>query len=134
MVGEPADVVARFIRGWELLDPEMILGAVAPDMVLVWGTDHDEVWRSRIELSASVDRQVEAFSQPSYSWADGDPAILTIGEISVVAGVLRVSAESQGSAHSVDMRSTFVVRGGLDDGALVHAHFSVGAERQAVPY
>lgn len=134
MVGEPGEVVARFIRGWELLDPEMILGAVAPDMVLVWGTDHEEVWRSRMELSLSVDRQLEAFSHPSYSWAEGDPTTLTMGEVSVVAGVLRVAAESQGSAHSVEMRSTFVVRGGLDDGALVHAHFSVGAERQAVPY
>lgn len=131
---EPNDVVSRFIQGWERLDSGMILGTFAKDMTLVWGTDEDEVWRTTDEISAAVDRQVKAFSHPRYVWGPGDPTVLNAGELSVVAGVLNVSVESEGSVHETAMRSTFVVRGGLSEGAIVHAHFSVGSELPAAPY
>ncbi len=135
MVTPARTVVEQFIKGWEGLDHNKIVETISEEnTVLIWGTDADEVWRSRTQFALAVDEQISAFDQPRYTWAPGDPLEFVESSSGVVAGTLRVEFVVDQSPVQVEMRSTFFVQEQQGEWRIAHAHFSTAEPGRVVNY
>ena len=134
MTSDVRDTVERFREGWEDLNADAVLATFSRDpSLLVWGTDADEEWRGFEALVAPFRSQIEAFTEPRYTWA-GEPVVWSGGDIGCVAGTLNVSLRAAEEMVSVRMRSTFVLARERGSWQIVHAHFSVGQAERVASY
>ena len=127
------EVLDRFRRGWEALDPAAVLACFAQDpQIVVIGTDADEYWRGFDALVEPFRTMMDVFSDALYGWAEL-PRIQVEGEVAWADARLDASLMSNGQRLAVPMRTTWVLRrkAGWE---IVQAHFSVAPAAPVAAY
>lgn len=127
--------VDRFWAGWEALDADASLAAVADDPGVIFiGTDADEYWVGRDAMIRPFRAMVAAFDEERVRWADGDPVVEVRGDVGWVVGRASVSVRTGAEVVTSAMRATFILEHADGDWRIVHAHFSVPPAAPLVEY
>lgn len=127
------EVLERFRRGWETLDPDAVLACFAQDpQIVVIGTDAGEYWRGFDALVKPFRTMTDVFSDAVYRWVE-PPRIRVAGEVAWADARLDASLTSNGQSLGVLMRTTWVLRR-TARWEIVQAHFSVAPAAPVAAY